>query len=55
MTTVAVLDVSRPLINEDGTPSPYFEEMWHTLTVCLAEIVAIQADHETRIYDLENP
>lgn len=50
MTTVAILDTNRNIIELSkklqeeyarvGVPSPYFEELWHSLTVCLAEIDA---------------
>ena len=48
MTTLAVLDTNQKIIELSkelqeeyeriGVPSPYFEELWHTLTVVLTEI-----------------
>ena len=50
MTTVAVLDTNQKIIELSkelqaeyerlGVASPYFEELWHSLTVCLEEIDA---------------
>ena len=50
MTTVAVIDTNQKIIElskelQDeyerlGVASPYFEELWHTLTVTLAELDA---------------
>jgi hypothetical protein len=58
MATVPVLDVNQPIvqiieqmsaeIERNGAPSPYFEELWYTLTVCLTEF-------DARITALEGP
>jgi len=50
MTTVAVLDTNQKIIELSkelqaeyerlGVASPYFEELWHSLTVCLTELDA---------------
>ena len=50
MTTLAVLDTNQKIIELSqklqeeyerlGVPSPYFEELWYSLTICLAEIDA---------------
>lgn len=58
MATVPVIDVNRPIVEimaelnadmaRNGAPSPYFEELWYALTVCLA-------DFDARITALEGP
>ncbi len=59
MATVPVLDTNRRIIEitnqmqqemqRAGAPSPYFEELWYSLTILLAEINTTLADHEARL------
>ena len=59
MATVPILDVNQNMvmiidamnseIAKNGAPSPYFEELWYALTVCLAEFNATLEDHEARL------
>lgn len=62
MATVPQIDVNQVIVeinaelNKNGSPSPYFEELWYTLSQVIAAqqevLAAHQAtldDHETRL------
>ena len=51
---VPILDVSRPLANDDGTPSEYFEELWFTLIAQVTLLQETVVDLQAQI-DLHHP
>jgi hypothetical protein len=47
------LDMNQPLIEPDGSPSIYFEELWNNLKTSVETINETLQDHEDRITALE--
>jgi hypothetical protein len=58
MTTVTIIDTNQRIVElqskmqaevDGGNATPYFEELWYSLTICLEEIQAELLDHEQRL------
>lgn len=49
MADLPILDVSRNISNDDGSPSEYFEELWFILTEQLTILEATVIDLQAQI------
>lgn len=53
LTELPTLDTNQQLVNPDGTPSAYFEDLWYQASKSIEAINIVLEDHEARLVALE--
>ena len=51
---VTDLDISAKIVERDGYPNEYFEEQWHLVVICCAQLQQRIVDLEATVLDLQS-